>query len=241
MKCSPKEVPKFPSYWIPNAKVGNELSLASSKNARTIFQFLLKKNTESVRIVALSLGLPTFNYIDGTNKELTLPMGVEQDIFKVFDEERKISPKDVKVIAWLEGVFIGNKKNPIVKQSQATTPENSPIIGTDIQYRTGNLLLDPLNSQVQDQLISMVQSLGSRNDINAIELDDHFSILPEDQEDPNKFIKFLAQVLVKGIRFLNKQIKNVIARPPQRTAGKSLKWRDERITPTREIKQQRNT
>jgi len=33
----------------------------------------------------------------------------------------------------------------------------------------------------------------------------------------------------------------VIARPPQRKAGKSLKWRDERITPTREIKQQRNT
>jgi hypothetical protein len=117
MKCDPTEVPRFPSYWIPNAKIGKELSLASSKNAGTIFRFLLKRNPESVRIVALSLGLPTFD-TDPTNKELSLPLIVEKDVFKIFDQERKKSGKDVKAIAWLEGVFIGNNKNPIVKESQ---------------------------------------------------------------------------------------------------------------------------
>jgi hypothetical protein len=44
----------------------------------------------------LSLGLPTFNYTDENNKELTLPLGVEKDVFTIFDEERKISGKDVR-------------------------------------------------------------------------------------------------------------------------------------------------
>jgi uncharacterized lipoprotein YddW (UPF0748 family) len=74
-----------------------------------------------------------------------------------------------------------------------------------VQYGTGNLLFDPLNLQVQNQLISLVQSLGNRSDVNAIELDDHFSILTEDQQDQNKFFR---DELSKGVRFLNKQLKN---------------------------------
>jgi len=199
MACKPEDVPKFLSYWLPNSNLNREA------NARKLFQQLLQQNPDSVRIVALAIGVPTFDGAD-----FLQPKKVETDLFNLFLEEKtKLGKSNVKTVAWFEGVFIAHPTNLIKdyfkKEDYIYSKDdvkihsnpNNPIIGLDTNNTTGSYLLDPLNPIVQEQLMKLVKNISSRSDISAIEFDDHFSILTKDQQKQENGISPRSLILKK--------------------------------------------